>query len=486
MADNHRNTVSQLVTQFQNPRATVGPAPSAPPSAPLSASPAQKPTAPAPGAPSASPPPLSSSVDASRSPAIAPGKEISPASPTLIPITPAQQKEEKKKGSLMSFFKKKESEDKIQISTPYNFTHEAHVSFDYETGQFQGLPPEWAVLLKSAGITQDEQRKNPQAVLDALKFADQQIKGTIHETLKSTMIPDLAEQLDKVSLDDIRLEDLVSSKEDPTKLFTNLRKVGEGASGLVFFAKHSKLKRDVAVKKIDMSTESNQKLIKSEIYNMKRLKHPCIVEYIASHYCAQEIWVILEFMDGGSLTEVVTSDKRMTEPQIARVCIDTLSALNFLHKMSVIHRDIKSDNILINSKGEIKLADFGYCAQLTKERAKRTSVVGTPYWMAPELVRGHEYGTKVDIWSTGILVIEMTDGEPPYIDYPPIRALFLIATNGTPEIKQPERLSSDLKEFILASLIVDVEKRSSAEDLLKHPFTKKACAPEGLANLLRR
>eukprot|EP00004_Rigifila_ramosa_P010975 TRINITY_DN2315_c0_g1_i1.p1 TRINITY_DN2315_c0_g1~~TRINITY_DN2315_c0_g1_i1.p1 ORF type:complete len:577 (+),score=97.12 TRINITY_DN2315_c0_g1_i1:44-1774(+) len=369
-----------------------------------------------------------------------------------------------------------EPEQALVIGVPFNVTHDIHVSFDFETGNFEGLPNEWSVLLKTSGISKQQQQQNPQAVIDVLKFHD--------KLMKDDRAADVPDRLENKSVDDISIDELIT-KEDPTKLFASLKKVGEGASGAVFSARNVKTKKEVAIKKIDMSTESNQKLIKSEIYNMRLIKHPAIVEYLGSYMTGSEIWVILEFMDGGSLTEVVTGDHHMNEAQIARVSYDCLSALDSLHKRGYVHRDIKSDNILLNTKGEVKLADFGYCAQLTKERQKRTSVVGTPYWMAPELVRGQEYGTKVDIWSMGIMAIEMIDGEPPYIDYPPIRALFLIATNGTPELKNPQRLSPEFKDFLMKCLCVDVEQRASAEELLRHDFMRKACPKEDLRPLLK-
>lgn len=379
-----------------------------------------------------------------------------------------------------------EEEQEFSIGVPFNVSHDIHVSFDMESGNFEGLPQQWAVLLKSSGISQEDQRQNPQAVMDVLKFHDKLMKGSDKPAAPGTVTSDkdLASKFENMDIDDISIDDLIS-KEDPTKLFTGLKKVGEGASGAVFSAKNVKTRQEVALKKVDMTTEANLKLIKSEIYNMRLVKHPCIVDYLGSYLAGSEIWVCLEFMDGGSLTEVVTGDHHMTEPQIALATKDIMEALAFLHSKDFIHRDIKSDNILLNSKGEVKLADFGYCAQLTREKDKRTSVVGTPYWMAPELVRGQEYGTKVDIWSMGIMAIEMVDGEPPYIDYPPIRALFLIATNGTPELKNPEKLSPDFKDFLLKCLAVDTDVRPSAAELLVHPFLRKTCQRKDLLPLLK-
>jgi len=197
------------------------------------------------------------------------------------------------------------------------------------------------------------------------------------------------------------------------------------------------------------------------------------------------LWVVMEYLDGGPLTDIIAA-VRLSEAHISLICREMLKALGYVHMLNRIHRDIKSDNILLSRDGQAKLADFGYCAQLTEKASKRNSVVGTPYWMAPELIRGMDYDTRVDIWSLGIASIEMAEGEPPYLEYPPLRALFLIATNGSPTLKQPEKWSTAFRSFLSRSLEVNASTRATAEDLLKHQFIKTACSHSELSSLIKK
>jgi len=235
--------------------------------------------------------------------------------------------------------------------------------------------------------------------------------------------------------------------------------------------------------------QKNLKLLLTEIDIMKNSHHKNIVQYFDSYVVDERLlWVVMELMAGGCLTDVLEQFDtiQMTEQMIAHVCLETLEGLKYIHSLHRIHRDIKSDNILLGAKGEVKLADFGYAAQLTAQRDKRQTIVGTPYWMAPELIRGQEYDVKVDIWSLGIMAMEMAEGEPPYMDFPPLRALFLITTKGIPPLKESDKWSNEFQNFVAQCLEKDAEKRPEASTLLSHPFLKTACKPTDLVPLIEQ
>ncbi|PBP20942.1 putative Serine/threonine-protein kinase MST20 [Diplocarpon rosae] len=276
----------------------------------------------------------------------------------------------------------------------------------------------------------------------------------------------------------------ICTEGDPREIYKELTKIGQGASGGVFTGYEKGTNRLVAIKQMNLEQQPKKDLIINEIIVMKESSHPNIVNFIDSYLVTGELWVIMEFMEGGSLTDVVTFNI-MSEGQIAAVCRETLKGLQHLHSKGVIHRDIKSDNILLSMDGNIKLTDFGFCAQINEAHNKRTTMVGTPYWMAPEVVTRKEYGRKVDIWSLGIMAIEMIEGEPPYLTESPLRALYLIATNGTPTIKDEHTLSPVFKDFLYFALKVDPEKRASAHDLLRHDFMKQCADLLQLSPLVR-
>ncbi|CAJ0751137.1 8180_t:CDS:10 [Entrophospora sp. SA101] len=192
------------------------------------------------------------------------------------------------------------------------------------------------------------------------------------------------------------------------------------------------------------------------------------VEYIGCYYTVDSLWVAMECMEA-SLADIISmypDGPKINEFQIARFMRETLKGISYLHKSRVIHRDIRSDNILLNNNGDIKIADFAQSIQLTDKQPYCDSVVGTPYWMAPEVILGSQYGTKADIWSLGIVMIEMAEGDPPYIEHPGLKAVVMIAKHGIPDLVNPERWTKIFKDFLANCIETDTTKRKSADELL--------------------
>jgi len=403
------------------------------------------------------------------------------------------------KSALKNLFKKKKDKEYVPtVGTPFNVQHNIHVDFNSVTG-FEGLPQEWEVLLKTSGIRKDEVLEKPEAVLDVLNFHDQYTKQKEQKVAKPMAAPrnqppkQVKPKEDNSSYEqggsfpeekEVNLRDLIN-KDDPNQIYTDSKKIGEGAAGEVFLATDCRTGQRVAIKKMPLNNQ-NMKLLITEIGIMKTSVHPNIVAYTDSFLVGETIWVVMEFMAGGCLTEVLEQYENgveMTESQIASVCRDTLSGLTYIHTLHRIHRDIKSDNLLLGDDGGVKLADFGYAAQLTQEKQKRNTIVGTPYWMAPELIRGQNYDHKVDLWSLGIMCMEMAEGEPPYMEFPPLRALFLITTKGIPDLKETNKWTPEFKDFVRRCLDKEPETRPEAAELLKHPFLRKGCSPSELVQL---
>ncbi|XP_070789160.1 serine/threonine-protein kinase PAK 5 isoform X2 [Pituophis catenifer annectens] len=278
---------------------------------------------------------------------------------------------------------------------------------------------------------------------------------------------------------------LVVSPGDPREYLDNFIKIGEGSTGIVCIATEKHTGRQVAVKKMDLRKQQRRELLFNEVVIMRDYHHENVVDMYNSYLVGDELWVVMEFLEGGALTDIVTHT-RMNEEQIATVCLSVLRALSYLHNQGVIHRDIKSDSILLTSDGRIKLSDFGFCAQVSKDVPKRKSLVGTPYWMAPEVISRLPYGTEVDIWSLGIMVIEMIDGEPPYFNEPPLQAMRRIRDNVPPRVKDLHKVSSVLRGFLDLMLVREPSQRGSAQELLRHPFLKLAGPPSCIVPLMRQ
>ncbi|XP_077094361.1 serine/threonine-protein kinase PAK 6 [Siphateles boraxobius] len=278
---------------------------------------------------------------------------------------------------------------------------------------------------------------------------------------------------------------MVVDKGDPRSYLENFVKIGEGSTGVVCIAREKHSGRVVAVKMMDLRRQQRRELLFNEVVIMRDYQHRNVVEMFKSALVEEELWVIMEYLQGGALTNIV-SETRLSEEQIATVCEAVLQALAYLHSQGVIHRDIKSDSILLSLDGRIKLSDFGFCAQISKDIPKRKSLVGTPYWMAPEVISKSPYGTEVDVWSLGIMVVEMVDGEPPYFSETPVAAMKRLRDERAPTVRNAHQVSPMLKDFLDRMLTRDPLERASATDLLEHPFLLQASSPQCLVPLVEQ
>ncbi|NWZ89537.1 PAK3 kinase, partial [Nesospiza acunhae] len=226
----------------------------------------------------------------------------------------------------------------------------------------------------------------------------------------------------------------------------------------------------MAIKKINLQGLIRKEGTFNEFMVMKINKHQNIVNSLKSYLVDRQHWLIMEYMDGGTLSDIIDQRDSLL-PSCFCFLSQCLQGLDFLHLNDVIQRDLKSCNILLKTDGSVKLADFDLFAQLTPEQSRQSSVAGTSGWMAPEVVTGQPYGRKVDIWSLGIVGIEMVEQEVPYWNATPVLPQLLIAIRGTPKLQQPNLFSSCLRDFLSCCLQRDEALCWSAKELLQqHPF----------------
>ncbi|KAL2778520.1 serine/threonine-protein kinase 10 [Daubentonia madagascariensis] len=277
---------------------------------------------------------------------------------------------------------------------------------------------------------------------------------------------------------------------DPNEVWEIVGELGDGAFGKVYKAKNKETGALAAAKVIETKSEEELEDYIVEIEILATCDHPYIVKLLGAYYHDGKLWIMIEFCPGGAVDAIMLElDRGLTEPQIQVICRQMLEALNFLHSKKIIHRDLKAGNVLMTLEGDIRLADFGVSAKNLKTLQKRDSFIGTPYWMAPEVVmcetmKDTPYDYKADIWSLGITLIEMAQIEPPHHELNPMRVLLKIAKSDPPTLLTPSKWSVEFRDFLKVALDKNPDTRPSAAQLLEHPFVSSVTNNKALRELV--
>ncbi|XP_076229093.1 sterile20-like kinase isoform X2 [Nomia melanderi] len=277
---------------------------------------------------------------------------------------------------------------------------------------------------------------------------------------------------------------------NPEEFWEMVGELGDGAFGKVYKAQHKQTHQLAAAKMCALEGEDDLSDFMIEIDILSECKHPNVVELHEAYFIEGKLWMLIEYCDGGAVDSIMVElQKALTEPQIAYICQHMTKGLAFLHKSKVIHRDLKAGNVLLTMAGGVKIADFGVSAKNKHTLQKHDTFIGTPYWMAPEVVlcetfRDNPYDFKVDIWSLGITLIEFAQMEPPNHEMSPMRVLLKIQKSDPPKLEQPGKWSKDFNDFIAKALIKDPTSRPTADELLKHSFINRNLDSKPIRDLL--
>lgn len=285
----------------------------------------------------------------------------------------------------------------------------------------------------------------------------------------------------------------IRREEDPTLIWRQIGELGDGAFGKVYKVQQKVTGILAAAKVIPTSGEEQLEEYRSEIDILSRIIHTNVIRLLDAIYSkSQTLWVMLEWCEGGALdASMILMDSPLDESQLQVVAKHTAEALNFLHGKMVIHRDIKAGNLLLTNEGIVKLADFGVSVQNESRDEKRTTFIGTPYWMAPEVVmcetfKDVPYDSKCDIWSFGITIIELAQLEPPHHDMNPVRVLLKIPKADPPTLEKPDEWSRELNMMLKLCLKKDPKARSTAGELCQHSFVRNLSSNQPLVELYKK
>uniref|UniRef100_A0A0P4W406 Protein kinase domain-containing protein n=1 Tax=Scylla olivacea TaxID=85551 RepID=A0A0P4W406_SCYOL len=278
--------------------------------------------------------------------------------------------------------------------------------------------------------------------------------------------------------------------DSPEDLWDIIGELGDGAYGKVYKAQHKETKQLAALKQVALEEEEDLETFMIEIDILSECKHKNVVELLEAYHYDGKLWMYLEYCDGGAMDSIMAELYRpLTEPQIAYVCKYLVEALAYIHEHKVIHRDLKAGNVLLTMDGGVKLADFGVSAKNKNTYDKRGTFIGTPYWLAPEVILCEtfidaKYDYKADVWSLGISLIEFAQMDPPNHDVSPVRVILKIQKADPPRLDYPSKYSKEFNDFISKCLVKDPSLRPTAPELLKHPFISRDLDSKPIRDLL--
>mmetsp|Transcript_11453 Transcript_11453/g.13134 ORF Transcript_11453/g.13134 Transcript_11453/m.13134 type:complete len:426 (+) Transcript_11453:267-1544(+) len=279
---------------------------------------------------------------------------------------------------------------------------------------------------------------------------------------------------------------------DPRDVYETLGALGEGSYGSVEKVRHYETGKIYAMKIIDLEEDMTREELLKEIDILRYCTDAFVVDYFEHYEQDDSIFIIMELCDAGSVNDLMQiCEIQFEEPVIKEMIASALLGLEYLHANNIIHRDVKAGNLLLTREGQVKLGDFGVSARLSEDGQRRKTVIGTPFWMAPEVIQETPYDGRADIWSLGITLIELADTEPPYANIHPMRAIFMIPNRPPPHLKTQADWSEEMNDFVRLCLKKNPEERPTASKLLEHPFVAETVErldkanPRGASDILK-
>ncbi|OHS93739.1 Serine/threonine-protein kinase pakC [Tritrichomonas foetus] len=378
----------------------------------------------------------------------------------------------------------------ISVSAPYGVTLETKVEYDYENQCYINIPKEYEEFFPKAPPPprlSGKWREIMHTIFDRFKKLPAQ-SGNYHSQKNASNfnvsgLNDINNRNDIENFDESFNDVIYVLKNNDPRLFTHhLKLIGTGLTAKVYSGIYNS--REIAIKEMKVR-KSHIRYIAEEIHTMAQVHSKYLINLISAHLVDNKIWILMEYMNGGTLSQILNYIE-LTEPQIAYIVNKLLKAVLSLHRNNLIHRDIKCGNVFLSKDGSIKLGDFGFATQISERYNPHSSIVGSPYWMAPELVSGFEYSFPIDIWSIGILCRELADGQPPLSELPPRKAMSVVQKNGLNRMPNDDgKWSIEFIDFVDSCTRFNPEERPTIEELINHPFLSRKCRKREIAAVVK-